>query len=108
MPATTCHVQLQNKLPRSARAAELAARNLILRPKDVPRYFAEGRFEELAALADYLKHDVPRDLAATDPALYRTLREGITELTVMGFGDLNAAALRKMARSGKRFRTAPS
>ena len=87
------------------READLVARSLILRPKNVPRYFADGRFLELAALADYLRRDVPHILAHTDPALYRSLRDGVTKLHLMGFGTLNAGALRRAARRGFRFRS---
>ena len=89
----------------SPREADLAARALILRAEQVPRFFVDGRFLELAALADYLEHDVPRQLAHTEPALYRSLRDGVTKLHLMGFGTLNAKVLRDAVARGFRFRT---
>jgi hypothetical protein len=86
------------------READLAARALILRAERVPRFFAEGRFLQLAALAEYLEREVPHQLAHTDPALYRSLREGVTKLHLMGFGTLNAEVLREAAAKGFRFR----
>ena len=37
------------------------------------------------------------ELAATDPALYRTLREGITRFFLRGGGSLNLAKLEALA-----------
>ena len=39
-------------------------------------------------------------LAQTDPALYRTLRAAVTDFNVRGFGQLNAAKLRRLAEGG--------
>ncbi|MBU6300866.1 MAG: hypothetical protein KGS60_04880 [Verrucomicrobia bacterium] len=45
----------------------------------------------------YAQHDVPTELAATDPALYRTLREGVIRFYLRGGGALNLAKLEALA-----------
>ena len=51
----------------------------------------------LTALVRYARKDVPPELAATDPALYRKLREGITRFFLRGGGSLNLAKLEALA-----------
>jgi hypothetical protein len=69
------------------REEELVARELLEHPDLVGVYFKEKRWAELAALVRYARRDVPVELAQTDPALYRRLREQITRFFLLG-GDV--------------------
>ncbi len=64
-------------------------------------YMHAHRWADLAYLADYIQRDVPRGLARTDPELYRTLRAAVTDAICCGWGALNPAALRRLARKSK-------
>jgi hypothetical protein len=81
----------------NAREAELTARHLLEHPDQLGVYLKEKRWAEVAALVRYARNDVPPELAATDPALYRTLREGITRFFLRGGGSLNLAKLEALA-----------
>jgi hypothetical protein len=71
----------------TAREEELTARALLADPELVNIYFHQKRWAELAALVRYARRDVPIQLAQTDPALYRQLREQITNFFLRG-GDV--------------------
>ena len=71
----------------NAREEELTARALLADPEQVDIFLHEKRWAELAALVRYAQRDVPRQLAQTDPALYRQLREQITRFFLRG-GDV--------------------
>lgn len=81
----------------TAREEELTVRNLLENPELLGEYLKEKRWAEVAALVRYARSDVPSELAATDPALYRTLREGVTRFFLRGGGALNLARLEKLA-----------
>ena len=69
------------------REEELAVRSLLETPALVNLAFKEQRWAELAALVRFAQRDVPVALAQTDPALYRRLREQITQFFLLG-GDI--------------------
>lgn len=71
----------------NAREAELTARALLADPAQVDVYLQQKRWAELAALVRFARRDVPVQLAQTDPALYRQLREQITRFFLRG-GDV--------------------
>ena len=71
----------------TAREEELVARHLLAHPEEVDVYLKQRRWAEVAALVRYARRDVPVELAATDPALFRTLREQITRFFLRG-GDV--------------------
>ncbi|MCL4181235.1 MAG: hypothetical protein KJ072_26260 [Verrucomicrobia bacterium] len=71
----------------AAREEELIARALLAEPEKVGVYFREKRWAELAALVRFARRDVPVELAQTDPALYRQLRDQITRFFLRG-GDV--------------------
>lgn len=71
----------------NAREEELIARALLADPAQVDVYFQQKRWAELAALVRFASRDVPVQLAQTDPALYRQLREQITRFFLRG-GDV--------------------
>lgn len=70
----------------NAREEELIARALLADPAQVDVYLQQKRWAELAALVRFARRDAPVQLAQTDPALYRQLREQITRFFLRG-GD---------------------
>ncbi|MCE9630382.1 MAG: hypothetical protein K8S94_06655 [Planctomycetia bacterium] len=79
------------------REQELIAREMLEHPALLGIRLKEKRWGEVAALVRYVKDDVPIDLAMTDPALYKTLRDQITLLRLRGVGSLNLAKLEALA-----------
>ena len=77
----------------NAREEELIARALLADQTQIDIHFREKRWAELAALVRYARREVPVQLAQTDPALYRQLREQITRFFLRG-GDV--LSLRKL------------
>jgi hypothetical protein len=71
----------------NAREEELIARALLADPAQIDVFWAQKRWAELAALVRFARRDVPVQLAQTDPALYRQLREQITRFFLRG-GDV--------------------
>ena len=71
----------------NAREEELIARALLSDQEQIDVYLAQKRWPELAALVRFARRDVPVQLAQTDPALYRQLREQITRFFLRG-GDV--------------------
>ena len=71
----------------NAREAELTARALLADPDQLNFCHREKRWAELAAVVRFARRDVPVQLAQTDPALYRQLREQITRFFLRG-GDV--------------------
>ena len=71
----------------TAREEELAARALLADQEQIDVYLRQKRWAELAALVRFVQRDVPVQLAQTDPALYRQLREQITRFYLRG-GDM--------------------
>ncbi len=79
------------------REEELIAREMLERPELLGIRLKEKRWGDVAALVRYVRHDVPTDLAMTDPALYKTLRDQITFFHLRGGGSLNLATLERLA-----------
>ncbi|MCX6866751.1 MAG: hypothetical protein NTV46_11145 [Verrucomicrobia bacterium] len=57
----------------------------------------ERRWADVAIAVEFAESDIPRDLAITDPALYRSLRDAITRFYLRGGGALNLEKLRHLA-----------
>jgi len=83
------------------REEELIARDMLERPELLGIRLKEKRWADVAALVRYVRHDVPDDLAMTDPALYKTLRDQITRFHLRGGGVLNLAKLERLAASSE-------
>lgn len=79
------------------RHQELTARRILTRPEGVPQAMRERRWADLATAVEFAQKDVPENLAATDPALYRLLRNSITTFYLRGGGALNLDKLRQLA-----------
>lgn len=61
------------------------------------RAIKNRRWSDLAAVAELAKGGVDHDLAITDPALYKALRDSITKYHIRGYACLDAALLRQQA-----------
>ncbi|MBE0541552.1 MAG: hypothetical protein IH623_09215 [Verrucomicrobia bacterium] len=83
----------------NAREEELTARALLADPDLVDVYFQQKRWAELAALVRFARRDVPVQLAQTDPALYRQLREQVTRFFLRG-GDVFSLKRLEMLAGG--------
>lgn len=81
----------------SAREEELTAREMLEHPELLGIRLKEKRWADVAALVRYVKKDVPHELAVTDPALYKTLREQITRFFLRGGAALNLQKLEQLA-----------
>lgn len=84
-------------MSQSARQKELQARHLLAHQDEIPVLLKEKRWAEVAVVAEFAAKDVPDDLAQTDPALYRLLRQQITEYRVRGWHLLNLEKLKQLA-----------
>ena len=80
------------------RKQELTAHQLLTQSHGVAKALAERRWADLATAVEFAESDLSRDLAITDPALYRTHREAITAFYLRGGGALNLEKLRKLAQ----------
>jgi hypothetical protein len=83
----------------SPREQELVAREMLDRPELLGVRLKEKRWADVAALVRYVQQDVPKNLAMTDPALYKTLRDQITRFHLRGGGALNLAKLEQLAEA---------
>jgi hypothetical protein len=82
----------------NAREEELIARALLADQEQIDIYLAQKRWPELAALVRFARRDVPVQLAQTDPALYRQLREQITRFFLRGGDVFSLQRLEALAR----------
>ncbi len=83
----------------NAREAELTARALLADQSQIDVYLKQKRWAELAALVRFARREVPVELAQTDPALYRQLREQITRFFLRGGDVLSLRKLEALARN---------
>lgn len=83
----------------NAREAELTARALLADQAQIDVYLRERRWAELLALVRFAHRDVPVQLAQTDPALYRQLREQITRFFLRGGDVLSQRKLESLVDS---------
>lgn len=81
----------------TAREESLIAREMLLRPELLGERLVERKWRDVAALVRYAKKDVPVELAATDPALYAALREGVTQFYLRGGGHIRLERLEELA-----------
>jgi hypothetical protein len=80
------------------RDEELAARRILAHPEQLGIALKERRWMDVAALVTFVQ-ERDHDLAMTDAALYRTLRQQITTFYLRGGGALNLGKLRQLANS---------
>ena len=80
------------------RHQEITAQHLLTQPYGVATALKERRWADVAIAVEFAETGLSRDLAITDPALYRTLRDAITRFYLRGGGALNLEKLRQLAR----------
>ncbi len=83
-----------------ARQRELAAWDLIQHTDKVIKLLVAKDWENLIPFAEAVSKDAPIELAATDQALFRTLRKAITEVHIKGLA-LDVNALKRLAKLKK-------
>lgn len=81
------------------RDAELFARACLAKPQLFTQALKEKRWGDVAAVLEFVESDVPIDLAMTDPALYRMLRQQITDFNLRGANAWNLDKIRALAAS---------
>ena len=91
----------------NAREESLAAREMLLHPDLLGQRLRERRWAEVAALVRYARKDVPRDLAITDPALYKALRDGVTRFFLGAGAFLDLQRLDDLAAQQENGHNAP-
>lgn len=84
-------------MPLNAREKELSAHHLLAHLDEISLYLKQHRWEELAALVEFVQTEPPHSMALTDPALYRMLRNQITEYHTRGWDRLNLEELKRLA-----------
>jgi hypothetical protein len=89
-----------------ARQRELETWELVQNPDQVFALLALKKWKELIPFADAVASDVPVQLAATDPAFYRTMRKALTEVHIRGIA-LNANELRRLSRQNEVLENSP-
>jgi len=82
----------------NAREAELTARALLADQAQIDVCLQQKRWAELAAVVRFARQDAPHQLAQTDPALYRELREQITRFFLRGGDVLSLEKLEALDR----------
>jgi hypothetical protein len=80
------------------REQELTAHQLLVQSNGIAKALVERRWADVAIAVEFAETELPRDLAMTDPALYRTLSDAITTFYVRGGGALNLEKLRHLAQ----------
>ena len=83
-----------------SRNGELIARQMLAHPEQLGHELKKHHWENVAALVTFVNEfNASHDLAMTDAALYRTLREQITIFYLRGGGALNLEKLQQLAAS---------
>ena len=82
---------------RSARALHVDALDALLRQKMVALVNARD-WELLREVARMAQQDAPQDLAATDPALFQTLRQAVTKFHLGGWSAMTPERVDQIAR----------
>jgi len=81
-----------------SRNDELTARQILAHPEQLGIALKERRWADVASLVAFVQEqNVFHDLAMTDAALYRTLRQQITRFYLRGGGTLNLKKLLQLA-----------
>jgi hypothetical protein len=86
----------------NAREEEMVAKALLANPDAALQCFHQKRWAELAGLVRFVRRDIPVELAQTDPALYRTLRDQVTRFFLRGGDALCLEKLESLASCKER------
>ncbi len=83
-----------------SRNEELTARHILTYPEQLGVALKERRWADVVSLVTFVRESSSsHELAMTDAALYRTLRQQITTFYLRGGGALNLEKLRNLAKS---------
>lgn len=81
-----------------SRNEEIIARRLLAQPGSLGVALKEKRWADVVSLVSFVREQAnSHDLAMTDAALYKTLRQQITTFYLRGGGALNLEKLRQLA-----------
>lgn len=93
----------QPDLLRHGREMEMTVMGLVQFPERIQQFWDEGRFSDLAYLAEYLRAGLPSDLERTDPVLFQNLRKGMERIRALGWDQrLKPGPLRIRAAATRR------
>lgn len=71
---------------------------MLIHPEELGLALKERQWKNVGSLLTFISEfDKSHDLAMTDPALYRTLRDAITTFYLRGGGALNLEKIRQLA-----------
>lgn len=87
---------------QGARSAEIDAVYLILNYQEFVKVVAAKEWARLLNVMRLVKQDVSPELALTDPALFKTLRDAITRLYVQGWVPRSVRKLEKLVGENAR------
>ena len=93
------------ELLRHGRTMEMTVMGLVQFPERIQQFMDEGRYSDLAYLAEYIRAGVPDELRKTDPVLHRNLTRGMAAIRRLGWdlklmpGPLRARATRAAAKT---------
>lgn len=80
-----------------SRNDEHLARTYLAKPEMITQAILDKRWNEVATVISFAQTDASPDLAATDPGLYREIRENITRFYLRGGGALNLEKIESLA-----------
>ena len=85
---------------RGAREQHLLVIEALCDLSKIAGYLKEQDWEAIRLISEYVKHDVPVELSKTDPALYKRLREAITNYHLAGWTKLHVPEKTLITRNG--------
>lgn len=83
------------------RSEEITAHDILCQPQGLGIALRDRRWADVATAVEFAESEIDPDLAITDPALYRTLREAVTRFYLRGGGSLNRIKLHRLAQAAK-------
>lgn len=81
------------------RRQEIIAHDILCQPHGLGIALRDRRWADVATAIEFAETEIPRDLAITDPALYRTLREAVTRFYLNGGAVINREKLLQLANT---------
>jgi hypothetical protein len=79
------------------RHQEIIAHDILCQPYGIGIALRDRRWADVATAVEFAETEIHRDLAITDPALYRTLREAVTRFYLNGGAAINRQKLLQLA-----------
>ena len=77
------------------RRDEQAVYDLLFCQELIPKVLKQKDWKLIDLLTEYVRRDAPKILSKTDPALYKRIREAITEYHLRGWTHLHVPASEK-------------